>query len=211
MKIQHLRKEYKLASLDLKDLSRCPFKQFELWFTEALDSKIDEPNAMCISTATKSGIPSSRLVLMKHFDEEGFLFFTNYLSRKGEQIAENPHVSLIFWWKELERQVRIEGIAEKTSQEESKNYFASRPRKSQLAALISPQSQVVKSRLILEEKLIEAERIYHGDLVPLPVHWGGYRVIPNKFEFWQGREDRLHDRFQYTKENKAWHVERLAP
>lgn len=211
MKIYDLRKEYRLASLDRQDLSSCPFKQFQTWFDAAIHSEIEEPNAMFLATATKRGIPSGRVVLMKHFDKEGFLFFTNYLSRKGQEIMESPHVALIFWWKELERQVRIEGLAEEVSREESKDYFAHRPRKSQLAALISPQSQIIDSRFTLEERLIEAERIYHGDKIPLPQNWGGYRVIPTKFEFWQGRQDRLHDRFEYTAQNKTWLIQRLAP
>jgi len=210
MKIYDLRKEYKLASLDRQDLSSCPFKQFQTWFDAAIDSKIEEPNAMFLATATKMGIPSGRVVLMKHFTKEGILFFTNYLSRKGQDIEENPHVALTFWWKELERQVRIEGLVEKVSQAESKEYFANRPRRSQLAALISPQSQVIDSRFVLEEKLVEAERVSHGDKIPLPQNWGGYRVIPAKFEFWQGRQDRLHDRFEYKAQNKAWVIQRLA-
>lgn len=206
-----MRKDYSLAGLAQKDLARDPFRQFEKWFQEVEAAKVAEPNAMVLATATRDGRPSTRTVLLKALDGRGFVFFTNYDSRKGRDLAENARVSLLFPWIAYERQVIVEGAVTKLPREESDAYFHSRPRPSQLAAWASPQSTIIGSRAALEEAMKTLERKYAGLEVPLPPHWGGYRVTPESVEFWQGRRNRLHDRLRYRREKDGWIVERLAP
>lgn len=207
-----LRREYCSNPLSLENLANNPFDQFELWLSEAIKAKILEPNAMVLATASDEGAPSSRTVLLKKIDYQGLVFFTNYESRKAEQLAANTRASLTFLWKEIERQVSIEGLVEKTSREEAAEYFAKRPRASQLSAWASQQSRVLDSRKTLEESYARLESLYKGKEVPCPPFWGGFRVVPHRFEFWQGHLNRLHDRFQYTlKANVGWHIDRLAP
>ncbi|MBU0695711.1 MAG: pyridoxamine 5'-phosphate oxidase, partial [Bacteroidetes bacterium] len=182
------------------------------WFTEALNAEVLEPNAMTLATANTNGIPSARIVLLKEFTNEGFVFYTNYNSQKGKEIESNPYAALIFFWADLERQIRIEGVVEKVSEEESNQYFNSRPKGSQLGALTSPQSETINSREFLEKKLADLEKQYEDKEVIKPEHWGGYRVIPNRIEFWQGQSNRLHDRIVYIQgKDKNWKFERLAP
>jgi pyridoxamine 5'-phosphate oxidase len=193
------------------DLDKSPFAQFARWFDEAKTAQPQMPEAMTVSTCA-SNVVTSRVCLLKSFDERGFVFFTNYSSRKGQQISENPRVSLCFYWASLERQVRVEGAAVKTAEEESEAYFATRPRGSQLGAWASNQSSVVFGRADLDQRFRELEATYKGRPVPRPPHWGGYLVIPVEVEFWQGRADRLHDRFVYRlREPKDWIIERLSP
>lgn len=210
--IEHLRQEYRSHPLTKKKLKPDPFNQFKLWFNEAMKSEILEPNAMVLATASATGIPSSRTVLLKHIDASGFVFYTNYESRKARQLAENPHASLTFLWKELERQINVEGIVEKTSEEDSATYFAKRPIKSQISAWASKQSSILTDRAELEEAYQHYLNMYKDKNIPLPPFWGGYRIIPSRFEFWQGRPSRLHDRFQYILQGDGrWHIDRLAP
>lgn len=210
--IQHIRNEYSKESLSEKDTDKDPIKQFDKWFTEVLKSEQAEPTAMTLATATTDGRPSARIVLMKGFNGDGFSFYTNYLSRKGKEIAKNPLGALIFFWDTLERQVRVEGTIEKLSREESEKYFHSRPKGSQVGAVVSPQSQEIPDRDGLEKKWQEAEAQYADKEVPKPSHWGGYILRPRLIEFWQGRPSRLHDRILYKKvDNKSWKKVRLAP
>jgi len=190
-----------------------PFKQFESWFDQVQKAALPEPNAFVLATAGQNGAVSSRTVLLKHFDEKGFVFYTNYTSQKARHIEENGHVSACFPWFPLERQVIINGIAEKVKTRESLRYFLSRPLGSRLGAWTSPQSQVIRSRALLEKKLDEMKRKFSNGQVPLPDHWGGYRIIPQTVEFWQGRRNRLHDRMRFRKESGSenWLLERLAP
>jgi len=212
MSLADLRRDYSLSGLSEKDLSRDPFRQFERWFQEAEAAKIPEPNAMVCSLASRDGAPSSRTVLLKGFDARGFVFYSNHESRKGRELAENPRISLLFPWIALERQVVVEGRVSQLPREESDAYFHSRPRASQLAAWASPQSAVIASRSVLEEAFKTLETKYAGEEIPMPPHWGGYRVQPVTIEFWQGRHGRLHDRLRYRREpNGAWAVDRLAP
>jgi pyridoxamine 5'-phosphate oxidase len=207
-----LRRNYSLRGLKESDLDPDPFKQFHTWFNDALNANLLEPNAMILATATRDGKPSARTVLLKAFDERGFVFYTNYESRKGRDLAENPFASLVFLWTELERQVRIEGSVEKCSAEESDTYFQSRPLGSRLGAVVSQQSQVISGREVLETGLKELMTQYADGDVPRPEFWGGYRIRPTSFEFWQGRPNRLHDRLHYTLvEDGSWRIERLSP
>lgn len=210
MDIHSLRKEYKRAVLNRKSVDKNPFKQFETWLDEAVKSEIQDPTAMTVSTIDENGFPQSRIVLLKFLDENGFVFFTNYKSRKGRSIEKNPAVSLLFFWPELERQVRIDGFANKTSQELSEKYFHSRPLESRIGAWASEQSSEIPNRKYLEERFESFNKKF-GLAPPLPDFWGGYRVNPVKIEFWQGRENRLHDRIFYQKENETWTIKRLAP
>lgn len=210
--VANLRKEYTFQGLSEMDASPNPFEQFKLWFDQALAAKLPEPNAMMIATATLEGKPSARMVLLKDYDERGFVFYTNYDSQKGQQLIENPWGAIVFWWAELERQVRIEGRVEKVSEAESEAYFRSRPKGSQLGAWVSNQSQVIDSREVLEQRLQQLKEEYENKEVPRPPHWGGFRVIPDMIEFWQGRPSRLHDRLLYQQqENGAWTIQRLSP
>ena len=213
--IADLRREYKLESLDENEIHENPIDQFRHWFGEALAADLPEPNAMVLATVSSEGRPSARVVLLKGIDEDGFLFYTNYLSKKGRDIGANPSVALNFNWLELERQVRIEGVAQKVGKEVSEAYFQSRPRGSQIGAWASPQSSVVRGRADLEANVNTAEsRFVNTEYLPCPEFWGGYRVIPELIEFWQGRPNRLHDRIQYMKissETVFWERERLAP
>jgi pyridoxamine 5'-phosphate oxidase len=211
MSIGDLRREYAHARLDENDVSHDPIVEFARWFAQARDAKVAEPNAMTLATASKGAAPSARLVLLKGFDERGFVFFTDYRSRKGQELDENPQAALVFYWVELERQVRITGTVERTSAEESEAYFRTRPLGSRLGAWVSHQSLVIPSRARLEQGLKEVEARFPDGNVPLPPHWGGYRVRPEVIEFWQGRESRLHDRIRYTRAGEKWRIERLSP
>jgi pyridoxamine 5'-phosphate oxidase len=207
-----LRRNYSLRGLKESDVDPDPFKQFHTWFTDVLNANLLEPNAMILATATRDAKPSARTVLLKAFDERGFVFYTNYESRKGRELAENPFASLIFLWTELERQVRVEGNVEKCSAEESDTYFQSRPLGSRLGAVVSQQSQVISGRQVLESGLEELMKQYADGDVPRPEYWGGYRIRPTSFEFWQGRPNRLHDRLRYSLvEDGSWKIERLSP
>ncbi len=208
--LKNLRLSYERDQLLESNVSNNPFIQFSLWFDLVLKAEIIEPNAMTIATADKNGMPSARMVLLKGFDETGFTFFTNYGSRKGKELSENPFASVLFWWKEIERQVRIEGKIEKIGREESREYFNVRPLKSRYGALASNQSEVVANREALEKRFSELEKQF-GDNPPMPENWGGYKLIPTRFEFWQGRRDRLHDRICYEKAKDNWKIFRLQP
>jgi pyridoxamine 5'-phosphate oxidase len=207
-----LRKEYTLAGLRRANLDPDPLAQFKKWLQQAVDADVPEPSAMTLSTVDGDGQPSSRIVLLKGLDERGFSFFTNYESRKARELAANPRASLLFLWKELERQVAIRGRVSKLSAEESETYFKMRPRGSRLGAWASHQSQVIASRDVLDEKLRQLEQKYPGEEVPRPPHWGGYVLAPAEIEFWQGRPNRLHDRFRYARQaDGRWKLERLSP
>ena len=211
MSISDIRREYAHARLDESNVSADPVAEFDRWFSQALDAQVLEPNAMSLATSTPKGIPSVRMVLLKGYDGRGFVFFTDYRSRKGSELDSNPHAALAFYWGELERQVRITGSVERTSQEESEQYYRSRPLGSRLGAWVSHQSRVIPSRALLETGLEEVKERFSTDDVPLPPHWGGYRLRHMEVEFWQGREDRLHDRIRYLREGEGWRVERLSP
>ena len=212
MDLGDLRREYITKGIARNDLDSCPFKQFELWFAQAQQSEINDPSAFSLATADAAGQPTLRTVLLKLFNESGFVFFTNYNSKKGQQLHENSQVAMLFPWLPLERQVKITGIAEKISAEQSAKYFASRPRGSQLGAWISEQSDPLQSRKALEDKFAQALQDLSGEDVPMPKSWGGYKVVPTSIEFWQGRENRLHDRFRYDLgEAGDWGITRLEP
>jgi pyridoxamine 5'-phosphate oxidase len=209
--IADIRKDYRLHALTEADVADDPIVQFTTWFDEALKAEVLEPNAMCLATATPDAYPSARMVLLKGVDQRGFVFYTDYRSRKGVELADNPCASLCFFWPELERQVRINGAVQRVSRAESDAYFQSRPLPSRLGAWTSTQSSVLPSRDVLEQALAHNERRFaHGD-VPLPEHWGGFRVVPEEIEFWQGRRSRLHDRIQFRREAGAWVKRRLSP
>jgi pyridoxamine 5'-phosphate oxidase len=210
--IADLRKDYTLQDLTETEVDPNPFIQFKKWFEQALAAQLPEPNAMTLATATPDAQPAARMVLLKDFDERGFVFFTNYNSHKGLELAENPQAALVFWWAELERQVRICGRVEKVSEQESDGYFNSRPPNSRLGAWVSNQSEVVESREVLEQRMQEFQSKFENQEIPRPPHWGGLRVIPSEIEFWQGRPSRLHDRLLYTLlDDGSWKIERLSP
>ena len=209
--IADIRRDYSLKTLLETEVADNPFLQFGDWWQQAIESEIDEVNAMTLATASLEGVPSARIVLLKAYDEKGFVFFTNYESAKGQELAENPKASLLFFWKELERQVRITGLVEKVSAAENDEYFLSRPTGSQIGAWASPQSRVIENRSWLENRVKELAEKFKTEQLTRPPHWGGYRVKPVIIEFWQGRSSRLHDRFKYTKTEQGWKVERLAP
>ncbi len=216
MDIFNFRNEYLKSGLDEKDLNPNPFEQFAKWFKDACDCNLKEPNAMAVSTVSPAGAPTSRVVLLKSWDERGFVFFTNYSSAKARDIASNNNVSALFIWLDLERQLRINGKAEKVSTAESLRYFLSRPFGSRLGAWVSHQSSIITSRSLLEMQFDKMKRKFADGKVPLPDFWGGFRIVPSYFEFWQGRENRLHDRFAYSSEisndgEKVWKINRLAP
>lgn len=211
MNLENQRTDYKNQELRRKDLLINPFDQFQVWLKEAQTAKVLEFNAMVLSTSTKAGQPSSRTVLLKHADEKGFIFFTNYKSRKAQEIEENPYVSAVFHWKEMERQVIIEGSVEKTSRDISEKYFAKRPRQSQLGTASSSQSTVIPTRKVLEEELSRLDQLYKDSEIPCPPFWGGFSIKPQYFEFWQGRPNRVHDRFRYKLVEGRWVIDRLSP
>ena len=212
IEIAALREEYQSHGLRRADLDPDPIRQFTGWFSAAVAAEIRDPNAMSLATATADGKPSVRIVLLKGFDQRGFVFFTNYASEKGRELEENPRAALALWWVELARQIRIDGTVERTTRAESEEYFHSRPAGSQLGAWTSRQSEVIDARRILEARLAELTERFADGIIPLPPHWGGYRVRPETIEFWQGRPNRLHDRFRYTRQpDDRWLIERLAP
>lgn len=209
--IADIRRDYSLRSLLESDVAANPYEQFGKWWSEAINSEVDEVNAMTLATATPDGIPSARIVLLKGYDRNGFVFFTNYNSQKGQDIAANPKACLLFFWKELERQVRIDGSIEKISAAESEEYFQSRPVGSRIGAWCSPQSAVIEDRSVIEKNIAHYEAKFSNQPVPRPEHWGGYIVKPTAIEFWQGRSSRLHDRLRYSLTAESWKIERLAP
>lgn len=212
MDLTNIRGKYTTKGFDINNLDKNPFKQFEIWFKDAIDEKLPEPNAFSLATVGKDLMPSLRTVLLKIFDEKGFVFFTNYESKKAQQIEENPQVAALFTWLILERQIKIEGKIEKISKMESLKYFLSRPKGSQLGAWVSTQSQVISSRALLEQKFEEAKQKFLNKEIPIPSFWGGYIIKPIRIEFWQGGDDRLHDRFLYELQNDgSWTISRLAP
>ncbi len=208
--IQDLRRQYTKSSLTSKNINKDPFKQFSKWFSEVMSSDFLEPNAMTLATSTPDGKPSARVLLLKGFDENGFVFYSNYKSRKGKELEKNPYASILFFWDKLERQIRIDGKVKKVTMEESDAYFQTRPYKSRLGAWASNQSSVVGSRNELVKQFLKY-MIKFKQHVPLPDTWGGYRLVPDTFEFWQGRDNRLHDRIRYKKNKGGWKIERLAP
>jgi len=209
--LQNLRQEYRSSELLQQDVDQNPIQQFKRWFTDALNAQLYEPNVMTLATADPYGKPSARIVLLKGFDENGFNFYTNYDSKKGHDLKQNPQAALVFFWPELERQVRIEGMVSKLDPQISTDYFHSRPKGSQVGAAASPQSQVIESREALEQQVIELKKQYEDLEVPRPEHWGGYLVEPQRVEFWQGRPSRLHDRICYDLVEGVWIISRLAP
>lgn len=210
--IASIRKDYQLQRLDETSINDHPLTQFNKWWQDAIDSRIEEVNAMTLATAGTDGRPSARIVLLKGVNDDGFLFFTNYNSNKGKNLEENPHAALVFFWKELERQIRIEGSVDKIDEKDSDEYFASRPQGSQLGAWASPQSEVISSRQILEKNVEQTLNKFAGVSIPRPGNWGGYILKPVSIEFWQGRSNRLHDRIRYSlTQNGEWKMERLAP
>ncbi len=211
MDIGDMRRDFESDGLDLDDINPNPVQQFERWFEDARTAGLLEPNAMSLATSDREGRPDIRTVLLKFFDDQGFVFYTNYGSRKAAEIADNPNAALLFPWLGLNRQVIVQGSVEKVSKTESMRYFASRPRGSQIGAWVSEQSRVITSRGLLEQKVAEIKRKFDDSEVPLPSFWGGYRVMPHRIEFWQGRPSRLHDRFEYLRQDEGWVIQRLQP
>ncbi|NQX56616.1 pyridoxamine 5'-phosphate oxidase [Pedobacter panaciterrae] len=209
--IQNLRQDYRSASLSENDVDSNPILQFKKWFQDAVSSQLYEPNVMTLATSDRFGKPTARIVLLKGIDEDGFVFYTNYESKKGRDLVENPQAALVFFWPELERQVRIEGVVSKVSEETSSEYFHSRPIGSQIGAMASPQSKVISDRESLERKVEQLTTQYADQEIPRPLHWGGYLVEPTHIEFWQGRPSRLHDRIVYDLVEGSWIINRLAP
>jgi pyridoxamine 5'-phosphate oxidase len=211
MDLEALRREYLKDGLEREDLADDPFDQFEKWMAQFLELGLADPTAMTVATVAPDGQPSQRIVLLKHVDQSGFVFYTNYSSRKANEIDANPKISLHFPWHAVERQVKVCGVAEKVSPAESLRYFTSRPKGSQLAAAASPQSKVISSRTLLLNEFERLKQKFREGEIPLPDFWGGYRVVPSEIEFWQGGQNRLHDRFRYTRSEDAWEIDRLAP
>jgi pyridoxamine 5'-phosphate oxidase len=211
MSIGERRREYQRARLDESTVSEDPFTEFTQWLEEAVKAQVVEPDAMTLATASPDGAPSARMVLLRGFDERGFVFFTDYRSQKGLELERNPRAALVFHWPELERQVRITGPVSPTGREESEAYFRTRPRGSRIGAWSSHQSQVISGREPLEERVRELESKYPGEEIPLPPYWGGFRLSPTAIEFWQGRMSRLHDRIRYARDGERWRIERLSP
>lgn len=211
MSLADIRTDYRRASLDESDVDVDPIVQFRRWFDDAVKAEVLEPNAMCLATATPDAYPSARIVLLKGVDARGFVFFTDYRSRKGQELSDNPAASLCFFWPELERQVRIGGAVQRVSRAESAEYFQSRPVSSQIGAWTSHQSSALSSRAVLETALAENVARFAGTDVPLPDHWGGFRIVPEEIEFWQGRESRLHDRIAFRRAAGVWTTSRLSP
>ena len=210
--IHHIRKDYSKSTLDINSVSQDPIIQFEKWFHEALDANLPEPNALTLSTVSEDGRPSGRIVLLKGVEKGKFVFYSNYQSQKGKELEKNPACGLTFFWPELERQVRIEGVAARVDPVISEKYFQSRPRESQVGAWASPQSALIANRQILDERVKKIQKKYEGiEKLPKPNQWGGFEVEPLKIEFWQGRSNRLHDRIQFTKVDERWQIHRLAP
>jgi pyridoxamine 5'-phosphate oxidase len=211
MSIGQRRREYQRAQLDESTVSADPFAEFARWLEEAVAAQVVEPEAMTLATANAEGTPSARMVLLRGFDERGFVFFTDYRSQKGVELERNPRAALVFHWSELERQIRITGTVTATAREESEAYFRTRPRGSRIGAWASHQSQIIPSRRQLDERVAELESRYPDDEIPLPPYWGGFRLAPAAIEFWQGRTSRLHDRIRYVREGERWRIERLSP
>ncbi len=210
--IADIRRDYRGQALLENDIDPDPLKQFQIWFKQAVDANLRDPNGMTLATVTPDGKPAARIVLLKNVDARGFVFYTNYDSRKGQELDQTPWAALVFWWSDLDRQVRIEGSVTKITEAEADTYFQNRPRGSQLGAWVSEQSQVIRDRLVLEQQLEQLQKQYQGQSVPRPSHWGGYRLCPTQIEFWQGRPDRLHDRLCYRLTPQSdWQLERLAP
>lgn len=209
--IESIRTDYRLSELHEDQVAKNPMQQFERWFNDALKAQVIEVNAMTLSTVDKEGNPSSRIVLLKDIEDDGFVFYTNYLSHKGQEMENHPAVSLVFFWPDLQRQVRVKGITKKLSEQISEKYFHSRPIGSQQGAWASPQSTVIKNREVLEKNVAAVAEEYKTGIIPKPPYWGGYIVIPHQLEFWQGRTNRLHDRLLYTKMDHTWKIDRLAP
>jgi len=210
--IRDMREDYRLNGLKLEDIAKDPLEQFARWLSEAIDAGEIEPNAMVLSTVNSTSQPSSRVVLLKEIQDGRLVFFTNYESQKGREIEGNNLCSVVFWWRLLQRQVRVEGAVSKVSNEVSDDYFKSRPTGSQLGAIVSPQSSIISDRQILDDALkVEEERVAQGDLPSRPLHWGGYQIDPTMFEFWQGQTNRLHDRLKFVRNGEQWNIHRLAP